>query len=73
MRTTYIAGQNMSARRLLTVAEFAALAGVPRQTVRAWLREGKLRGRDLNVNRPGRTYARWRVFASEVERRRRRS
>jgi len=55
----------LAGRRLLTVAEFCAAAGVPAQTARAWLREGKLRGRDLNADRPGRVRARWRVFASE--------
>ena len=55
-------------RRLLTVAEFADLADVSRQQVRAMLRDGRLGGRDLNAGRPGRTHARWRVFASEADR-----
>ena len=59
----------LAGRRLLTVAEFCAAAGVPAQTARAWLREGRLRGRDLNAGYGKR--ARWRVFASEVERNRR--
>jgi len=58
----------LTGRRLLTVAEFAAATGVPVQTVRGRLRAGRLRGRDLNADRPGRTNARWRVFASEVGR-----
>ena len=56
-------------RRLLTVAEFARETGVPAQTVRDWLRSGRLRGRDLNAGTGKR--ARWRVFASEAERHRR--
>lgn len=56
-------------RRLLTVAEYAALTGTPEQTVREQLREGRLRGRDLNAGSG--TRGRWRVFASEVERNRR--
>lgn len=56
-------------RRLLTVAEYAALTGVAEQTVREQLREGRLRGRDLNRGAGHR--ARWRVFASEVARNRR--
>lgn len=55
-------------RRLLSVAEYAALTGTPVQTVRGRLRAGRLRGRDLNADRPGRTNARWRVFASEADR-----
>ncbi len=55
-------------RRLLTVAEFCAAADVPEQTARAQLREGRLRGRNLNADRPGRVRARWRVFASEADR-----
>ncbi len=55
-------------RRLLSVAEYAALTGTPEQTVRAQLREGRLRGRNLNADRPGRVRARWRVFASEADR-----
>ena len=58
----------LAGRRLLTVAEFCAAADVPAQTARAWLREGKLRGRDLNADRPGRARARWRIFASEADR-----
>ncbi len=53
-------------RRLLTVAEFARETGVPAQTVRDWLRSGRLRGRDLNAGTGKR--ARWRVFASEADR-----
>ena len=56
-------------RRLLSVAEFARETGVPAQTVRDWLRSGRLRGRDLNAGTGKR--ARWRVLASEVERYRR--
>jgi|GEM_PF-1738004 len=55
-------------RRLLTVAEYARATGIPEQTVREQLREGRLRGRNLNADRPGRVRARWRVFASEVAR-----
>ncbi len=55
-------------RRLLTVAEFAAVSGMSKWSVRAKLRDGRLRGRDLNADKPRRTYARWRVLASEVER-----
>jgi len=56
-------------RRLLTVAEYARATGIPEQTVREQLREGRLRGRDLNAGSG--TRGRWRVFASEVERNRR--
>lgn len=55
-------------RRLLTVAEYAALTGESPQAVRDRLRRGLLRGRDLNAGKPGRTYARWRVLASEADR-----
>lgn len=58
----------LAGRRLLTVAEFCAAADVPEQTARAQLREGRLRGRNLNADRPGRVRARWRVFASEAAR-----
>lgn len=45
-------------RRLLTVAEFADLADVSRQQVRAMLRDGRLGGRDLNAaSRDGPTRA----------------
>lgn len=53
-------------RRLLTVIEYAELTGIPAQTVRAQLRERRLRGRDLNAGNGKR--ARWRVFVSEAER-----
>ncbi len=59
----------LRSRRLLTVREYAEATGIPEQTVRAQLREGRLRGRDLNAGYGKR--ARWRVFASEVERNRR--
>lgn len=55
-------------RRLLTVAEFSDLADVSDQQVRAMLRDGRLRGRDLNAGKPGRRNARWRVLATEADR-----
>ena len=48
--------------RLLTVAEAAAALSLNIQTVRAWLRSGKLRG--LRTG-PGQT-ARWRVPESAI-------
>jgi excisionase family DNA binding protein len=50
-------------RRLwLTVAEYSSLTGVPPQTVRRQLREGKLRSRKVGKGR-----GIWRVLASEAD------
>ena len=55
----------LTARRTLTVAEYAAATGVPAQTAREQLRKGRLRGRDLNAGTGKRS--RWRIPASEAE------
>ena len=48
---------------ILTVAEVAARLKISQETVRIWLRDGKMRG-----YRPGGDKIGWRVPASEVER-----
>jgi excisionase family DNA binding protein len=53
----------MTEEELLTVEEVAARLKVHRETVRAWLRHGRLRG-----TRPGGTRLGWRIPASELER-----
>jgi excisionase family DNA binding protein len=49
--------------QFLTVAEAAALLRVESQTVRRWLRGGRLRGVSLGSRRAG-----WRIPRSEVRR-----
>jgi excisionase family DNA binding protein len=49
--------------RFLTVPEAADLLRVHQQTVRVWLREGKLRGRLIGGRKSG-----YRIPASEIER-----
>jgi excisionase family DNA binding protein len=51
------------AERLLTVPEVAERVRANVQTVRAWLRSGRLKG-----VRPGGTKLGWRIRESEVER-----
>jgi len=48
---------------LLTVPELAARLRVTPETIRRWLREGKLRGRRLGGPRMG-----WRIAPSELAR-----
>jgi excisionase family DNA binding protein len=48
---------------LLTVPEVAALLKLNEQTVRRWLREGRLAGTYLGTRQAG-----WRVRRSDVER-----
>lgn len=62
-------GPTQAHRATRAVKADARETGVPAQTVRDWLRSGRLRGRDLNAGTGKR--ARWRVFASEAERDRR--
>ena len=52
----------MAERRVLTVAEAAEQLRVTDQTIRAWLKSGKLKG-----TRPGGTKAGWRIPAAVVE------
>lgn len=52
----------MSKADVLTVTEVAKRLRVNPETVRVWLRDGKLRG-----FRPGGTKAGWRIRESEVE------
>lgn len=49
--------------RLLTVAQVAQHMSVTEETVRRWLRDGKLRGLRPGGNRMG-----WRIRAGELER-----
>lgn len=49
--------------RLFTVAEIAKHIGTQEQTIRAWLKAGRIRGL-----RPGGDKIGWRVRASEFER-----
>lgn len=53
----------MQSEQMLTVAEAAARLKISQETVRIWLRGGKLRG-----HRPGGDKIGWRIPASEVER-----
>ncbi len=53
----------MQSDPVLTVAEAAARLKISQETVRIWLRAGKLRG-----HRPGGDKIGWRIPASEVER-----
>ncbi len=53
----------MAGSRLLTVAEVAERLRTHPETVRIWLRQGKLRGRRLGGTRLG-----WRVSEAELER-----
>jgi len=52
----------MTNERYLTVAEAAERLRVTQETVKRWLRSGRLRG-----SRPGGTKAGWRIPASAVE------
>jgi hypothetical protein len=52
----------LRSRRWLSVSEYAAAAGKSPATVRAQLRDGRLRGRKIGA---GRT---WQVLASELRR-----
>ena len=51
------------AEDLLTVTEVAEQLRVSEETVRRWLRDGRLRGRRLPSTRAG-----WRIPASEMRR-----
>lgn len=53
----------MEGERVLKVAEFADRVRVHPETVREWLRVGKVRGTRLGGNRAG-----WRIPESEVAR-----
>jgi excisionase family DNA binding protein len=53
----------MTDEELLTVDEFAARLKVHPETVRIWLRKGRLRG-----SRPGGTRLGWRIPAGELQR-----
>ena len=53
----------MNADRVLTVAEVAERLRVHPQTVRLWLKEGKLKGRLIGGTKTG-----YRIPESEVER-----
>ena len=53
----------MEGEQLLTVADVADRLRIDPETVRVWLRTGKLRGSRIGGKRAG-----WRVPASEVER-----
>ena len=50
-------------RPMLTVAEVARQVNVPEDTVRRWLRSGRLRGA-----RPGGTKTGWRISENELAR-----
>jgi excisionase family DNA binding protein len=52
----------MAERRFLTVAEAAEELGITDQTVRVWLKSGRLKG-----TRPGGTKAGWRIQRASVE------
>jgi excisionase family DNA binding protein len=54
--------EQVTGRLWLTVAEYSSLTGVPAQTVRRQLREGKLRSRKVGKGRGA-----WRVLAREAE------
>ena len=53
----------MQGEPMLTVAEAADRLKISQETVRIWLRSGKMRG-----HRPGGDKIGWRIPASEVER-----
>ena len=53
----------MQGEPMLTVAEAADRLKISQETVRIWLRAGKMRG-----HRPGGDKIGWRIPASEVER-----
>ena len=53
----------MTSDELLTVPEVARRLRVTEQSIRNWLREGRLRG-----YRPGGTKAGWRIRTTELER-----
>ena len=53
----------MTDDRLLTVADIAARLGAHEETIRSWLREGRLKG-----IRPGGTKLGWRIAESELRR-----
>jgi excisionase family DNA binding protein len=53
----------MQSEPILTVAEAADRLKISQETVRIWLRAGKMRG-----HRPGGDKIGWRIPASEVER-----
>jgi len=53
----------MQSEQMLTVAEAADRLKISQETVRIWLRGGKMRG-----HRPGGDKIGWRIPASEVER-----
>ena len=53
----------MQGEPMLTVAEVADRLKISQETVRIWLRTGKMRG-----YRPGGDKIGWRIAASEVER-----
>lgn len=50
-------------RLWVSVGEYSALTGTPKQTVRRQLREGRLRGRKVGKRRGS-----WQVLAREAER-----
>ena len=52
----------MSSERMLTVREVAERLRVPEQTVRRWLRDGRLRGARLGGTKLG-----YRIAESDVE------
>ncbi len=53
----------MDSDELLTVPEVARRLKVSEETLRRWLRAGKIRGRRLGATRTG-----WRISASELRR-----
>ena len=53
----------MMAERLLRVAEVASRLDMHEETVRVWLRDGKLRGVRMGGDKLG-----WRIPESEIER-----
>lgn len=58
-----VAGGEPMADELLTVAEVAARLKLGEETIRVWLREGRIQGIRLSTRRAG-----WRIPDSEVER-----
>ena len=51
---------HLPTRRLYRVSEFALISGMPQQTIRSQLRDGRLRGFKVGKGR-----GRWRVVAGE--------
>ena len=58
-----MSAQLLGRRLWVSVSEYSAATNTPRQTVRRWLREGRIRGRKVGKGRGS-----WRVLAREAQR-----